>query len=131
MSTPKKAPHVSRWTKPGFMKGKLHQDQFGIPRKGEVNPAIELKIGNASLRWEDTTWVNEKVKNPSKNSNLTIKEIRELKAKNSQLQVECEILLNFLTETEIKKAQLKKELEEKKILMLKYADQVEKLEQNK
>lgn len=124
----KKGPSLAKWTKPGFL-GKIIGDpkpeQFGITRKADSNIPISLKIGDLSIQWDGVSWVNGRISDPSKNAYPPPQDIKEMKIKNAQLQIECEILLNMLTKAEIKKAKLKRELEDKKIVLQELIERVE------
>lgn len=124
-----KAPNLPRWTKPGFI-GKIFgdpkPDQFGITRRAESNVPINIKIGDdVQIKWDGVSWVNGRITDPSKNSYPPPQDIQEMKTRNAQLQIECEILLNMLTKAEIKKAKLKRELADKKIVLQELIERVE------
>lgn len=123
-----KAANLPRWTKPGFLGKFLKEpkpEQFGITRRAESNVPILLKVGDAEIKWEGSSWINGRVTEPSKNVYPPLQDIKEMKTKNAQLQVECEILLNMLTKAEIKKAKLKRELADKKIILQELIEKVE------
>ncbi|KAK8888097.1 hypothetical protein M9Y10_039158 [Tritrichomonas musculus] len=121
-----KGPTLQRWTKPGFFPRKNPKaEQFGISRKAESNIPITLNVGDVQIKWEDPEWINGRITDRSKDANPSIQDIKEMKTRNAQLQVECEILLNMLTSAELRKARLKRELAEKKIVLQELIERVE------
>jgi hypothetical protein len=98
---------LPNWTKPGFV-GKLFKagahENFAINRRANSNIPLDLRMQDASLRWEDTSWANLGLPSQPQNSNPSLNDITKFQRENQQLMVECELLLHLLTESEMAKA---------------------------
>ena len=106
---------IGRWTKPGFFDrnfGKPTPDVFATNRRANTNLPIEMKFGPVHLRWEDGHWINMNLDEHPAHPAPSITEISQLQRENSQLQVECEILLHMLTVSEMKKVKAQNKLQE-------------------
>jgi hypothetical protein len=59
------------------------------------------------------------------NANPSLSELQRLRAENDKFRVECEILLQMLTEAEVKKVDLESELANRKHVLTEVLDQID------
>lgn len=86
---------ANRWTRPLVGKGRM-QD-FGFTRRYDANGAVEARLGGLHLRWEHSRWT-DLAHPPGKT--LGAAEVGRVQRENTQLQVECEVLLHLLAQRE-------------------------------
>ena len=122
---------IGRWTKPGFFDrnfGKPTPENFSTNHRADANIPIEIKFGPVHLRWQDGRWINLNLDEQPPNPTPSLQEISALQRENSQLQVECEILLHMLTVSEMKKVKAQNKLHEIKGKISNILTQIEEQE---
>lgn len=116
---------ADRWKKPGPF-GNKPQD-FMISHRGNAKTPINLKTGELDLVWAETGWMNNKITQQPEHAYPSLKELENVKKQNAELQVSCEILLNLLTKSELKKAEISSRLADLKQELVTLADRAETL----
>lgn len=113
---PSALPAVGRWSRPGFIQGLFGKkpETFKIARSAIDNREIDLNTGSANLKWENGHWHNSNFTEQPPNLHPSKAEIHRLQKENSEMQVQCEILLHMLTVSEMSKVRAQNRLNELK-----------------
>ena len=85
-----------------------------INQRGDASSPINLNCGEVNLRWQDGRWINHNLDEQPNNPTPSLQDVALLQKENSQLQVECEILLHLLTISEMEKTKAKNKLQDLK-----------------
>ena len=121
-----KLPPVNRWSRPGFVSrvvGSKKPENFVISDYLKNNN-ISLNVGGIRLQFQNEKWVNLDEPRRENQSAKRI-DLRKLEMENSQLQLQCEVLLHMLTLSELKKAKHQGKLDQLKKQISNSIDQYE------
>ena len=118
------ARNVGNWTKPGFLNKR--PVKFGINIRGNANVPLSMNVQEANMLWDGGSWRNLNLDEPPKSAYPSAEDIRRTTEENEKFRVECEVLLNMLTSSEMKKAKNKKILSDKKQRIFVLLDRIQK-----